>query len=318
MYETRSITSTRAKARSKSIPPNSGDDWLESPLGGCLRCKQRVNHCLFCYPVSFSTRGTLILTSGFQKIKCDEAHPHCNQCTRKGYECPGYKRPLRWSSKHEVAIGSETRERRSQRYREDDPMRTGQKAPLPTSRPEVAEVVHDQTALETEQYGPMDNSQITENEALLSIDLLTSGSGVDVFGTESLQWPDVGAPIFPSLEDQDSSLFRYYFSLICRINSCFDSDKNLFRVGVGELTKSCPLIHHCILSMSAAHRSCQQGDLATAALDHRTKAISCLRAELIKQNGENDSYSTSSVAKEETLLGSILLGMTEVCNPLLH
>ncbi|KAI2821452.1 transcriptional regulator family: Fungal Specific TF [Aspergillus niger] len=44
---------------------------------GCLRCKQR-------------------------RIKCDETLPVCNQCTRKRFECPGYKRPLKWSSKYEV------------------------------------------------------------------------------------------------------------------------------------------------------------------------------------------------------------------------
>lgn len=138
-----------------------------------------------------------------------------------------------------------------------------------------------QASLETEQYDPMNSTQIFQNGALFPDDFLTSGFGIDVFGTESLQWPDVEAPLFPSLEDQDTSLLGYYFSLICRRNSCFDSDKNPFRVAVGDLTKSCPLIHHCILLMSAAHLSCQQGDLVRAALDHRTKAISCPRADLI-------------------------------------
>ena len=57
---------------------------------------------------------SFISDSVSQKIKCDETHPHCSQCTRKGYECPGYKRPLKWSSKHEVASGNEARWKSSQ------------------------------------------------------------------------------------------------------------------------------------------------------------------------------------------------------------
>ncbi|KAL2831103.1 hypothetical protein BDW59DRAFT_6891 [Aspergillus cavernicola] len=29
-----------------------------------------------------------------RRIKCDEAHPHCNACVRSGRECPGYPHPL--------------------------------------------------------------------------------------------------------------------------------------------------------------------------------------------------------------------------------
>jgi hypothetical protein len=37
-----------------------------------------------------------------QKIKCDETKPSCRQCTKRKVACPGYKRDLRWSDKHEV------------------------------------------------------------------------------------------------------------------------------------------------------------------------------------------------------------------------
>jgi hypothetical protein len=36
------------------------------------------------------------------KIKCDESKPSCRQCVRRKVTCPGYKRDLRWSDKHEV------------------------------------------------------------------------------------------------------------------------------------------------------------------------------------------------------------------------
>jgi hypothetical protein len=37
-----------------------------------------------------------------KKIKCDETLPHCNLCIRKGFECPGYERLLKWSSRYEL------------------------------------------------------------------------------------------------------------------------------------------------------------------------------------------------------------------------
>lgn len=72
---------------------------------------------------------------------------------------------------------------------------------------------------------------------------------------------------------------------------------------------SCPLIHHAILSMSAAHLAPKQSDLVTAALNHKTQAISCLKLEVMKMCGEQSSFDVST----EVLLGSILLGITEVC-----
>ncbi|KAJ9637432.1 hypothetical protein H2204_004856 [Knufia peltigerae] len=36
------------------------------------------------------------------KIKCDETKPSCRQCLKRNVICPGYKRHLKWSDKHEV------------------------------------------------------------------------------------------------------------------------------------------------------------------------------------------------------------------------
>lgn len=37
-----------------------------------------------------------------KKIKCDESRPECKQCLKRKVACPGYKRDLKWSDKHEV------------------------------------------------------------------------------------------------------------------------------------------------------------------------------------------------------------------------
>lgn len=36
-----------------------------------------------------------------QKIKCDETSPSCANCQAKGFPCPGYQKPVKWSTKHQ-------------------------------------------------------------------------------------------------------------------------------------------------------------------------------------------------------------------------
>ncbi|KAJ3547887.1 hypothetical protein NM208_g1272 [Fusarium decemcellulare] len=61
--------------------------------GGCLNCRQRV--CPPALPLA-------ICSDLNQKVKCDEVRPSCSQCCKRGLQCPGYERAIRWSAKHEV------------------------------------------------------------------------------------------------------------------------------------------------------------------------------------------------------------------------
>lgn len=38
-------------------------------------------------------------------MKCDEAEPACTRCIKSDLPCPGYKRPVKWSTKYEVDYG---------------------------------------------------------------------------------------------------------------------------------------------------------------------------------------------------------------------
>ncbi|KAI5257164.1 hypothetical protein E4T42_01288 [Aureobasidium subglaciale] len=37
-----------------------------------------------------------------KRLKCDETRPACDNCTKRGYDCPGYRKALKWSTKYEV------------------------------------------------------------------------------------------------------------------------------------------------------------------------------------------------------------------------
>ncbi|KIW00841.1 uncharacterized protein PV09_07601 [Verruconis gallopava] len=49
---------------------------------GCLRCKDK-------------------------RRKCDEAKPECNECIRRSLPCPGYKKEIKWSLRHEKMLRRE-------------------------------------------------------------------------------------------------------------------------------------------------------------------------------------------------------------------
>ncbi|KAL4902020.1 fungal-specific transcription factor domain-containing protein [Aspergillus multicolor] len=263
---------------------------------GCSRCKQR-------------------------RIKCDESHPDCNNCTRRGFECPGYKRPLKWSSKYEFG-GNGTLNWSESRIR----------SPRPTS-------ASGDPAVNTFFEGCW-SGILTPNRSPLSIDpniLSTTQSenvtpSLEAHQNFNLNFPNERLPIQPPdqllnpeewdewlndglslhipmpLEDEDTGISRHYFVQVCRINSCVDSEKNFFRAEITSLMASSPLLYHCVLSMSAAHLTGLDENKVTSARDHRTKAHSSLQSAILnlsKGKREEDHESC------EILLGSILLGMTD-------
>ncbi|KAL4892545.1 fungal-specific transcription factor domain-containing protein [Aspergillus ambiguus] len=290
MSEKATIAPSRVKARS-----------------GCLRCKQR-------------------------KIKCDETRPHCNQCTRRQYECPGYKRPLKWSSKYEIVRAGDGQAKRSkrgslsdcvsgnrERLLQGDPSATGVSETEYPSLP-TAPVTAQAEALSLESAasctGDITSFVYAEvpdsNFHTINTDVDTStGPFQDCFTGGFTQWPDLTTLPEPPLEDDDTRISRHYFSEVCHINSCFDSHRNHFRVEVGSMMSTHPLIYHCILSMSAAHLATKRRDLVTTALDHRTRAISCLTEEITKAKTTGNDRSPASDSDLKVLLASILLGTTE-------
>lgn len=114
--------------------------------------------------------------------------------------------------------------------------------------------------------------------------------------------------LYPSLpiqfETQESILSDYYFSVICPINSCFDSLCNPLRSYIGAIMYTYPLIFKCVMAVSAAHLFQKRAEMINVVLDYRKAAISVLMSEM--------ELKTSKTTKGESLLGSILLGMTSV------
>lgn len=116
-------------------------------------------------------------------------------------------------------------------------------------------------------------------------------------------------PVHAPLE-QSSILIHHYFSLVCRINSCFDSACNPFRSQVSGMMVQSPLVFYCVLSMSAAHL--YQHETASVSLEFQTQAMSHLSSELAGLNLTPAGAGQSRTVTDELLLSIILLGMTSV------
>lgn len=317
MSEIRPIPRSRRKTRSmihiRCQRLDSAANYLY--LGGCLRCKQR-------------------------KIKCDETLPQCNQCTRKALDCPGYVRPLKWSSKYETWNSTDTPKEvtrdlnRSVRHLTNNAKEHDNALPqTPRNLGQTDGSSHIERDPASAPCHQQHTSNTTPNEADIYLDpdrllgpLLFSRSSTDDFLFDStLQgqsldtatpWDDLLAPSPQITEDQSTvtRLSRHYFSSVCRINCCFDSSKNLFRVWVAESMHSCPLLYHCILFMSASHLAAmQQDDLIPVALEHRAEAISRLGTEILGVDLHSSLKPFSSFESiSRALLACILLGMTDV------
>ncbi|KAL4999817.1 fungal-specific transcription factor domain-containing protein [Aspergillus recurvatus] len=258
---------------------------------GCSRCKQR-------------------------RIKCDETDPRCNQCTRRGFECPGYKRALKWPSKYELGAEGPRAEQRTTTGASREDISQAPVSSLQGARP--PSMLDPQLLRNASSHRNFPASGSTAQD--VTLDLTSALLDIELPGeslrmSEWIEWENVSAPssLPPPLEDQETGLSWHYFVQVCRINSCVDSDANLFRVDIGGLMASSPLIYHCVLAMSAAHLTGLKTNMLTTALDHRTKAHSCLTSEItrLKENRECSALGSAADKLLEALLGSILLGMTD-------
>lgn len=251
-------------------------------------------------------------------------------------------RPLKWSSKYEAWNSTDASKKsskdlnRSERdltnnvdASENDLSQTSRKlgyignlsllerghlpeSTYPNDTTESVSIEDDFNLDSDKLLGPLPFSRPSIDEFFF--DTISQNQAQDTAGL----WDDLLIPPPQVAEDQSTRLSRYYFSSICRINCCFDSSKNPFRVWVAELMHSCPPLYHCILSMSASHLVAkQQKDLLPIALEHRAKAVSKLSTEMLSVdvNSGLKSYPSFEVISR-ALLVCILLGMTDVRSPI--
>lgn len=292
--------------------------------------------------------------------------PSCSPCLKKGLECPGYLRPIRWSIKHDSTASKSKKPIR--RANEDARNNREDKSLWRTNQSEFTLAAKTSLSVSSEQSPVSDNGGMMSWENDKQTDAFTNGGSAPLvcacdagfehlnrlshppversqswasgsqdqdscvgFGSNNTVDMSIGdldveqfwnidkaaldflldevqsttlttTPLAVMPDDQDITLSNHYFSLVCCINSCFDSLRNPFRSYIGDIMLSCPLIFHCVMAMSAAHLFQKKKEMMHVVQKHRNEALSCLLQEA--------SPKTSSVVKSEMVLGNILLGMT--------
>lgn len=248
---------------------------------------------------------------------------------RRGYDCPGFTHPLKWSSKHQTIKRPDSTR---------NPENPSSAVPLSIDQgthPQFCGALSgDHASIDTAYLGqePVYHGFVSLHEELIPINnqdgfvepsLSLNHTIWDQFIATDIQHDNHKLPelhsdisISKPLNSQDTFLSSHYFSTICRINCAVDSSSNPFRVWVVDSVSHSPLVYHCILSMSAAHLAEKDNRLKHVASDHRREAVSRLECEMSGILGMNQTSqsidSLSSDFNSVVLFICILLGMTDV------
>ncbi|KAF4947798.1 hypothetical protein FGADI_10131 [Fusarium gaditjirri] len=265
----------------------------------------------------------------------------CKRCAKNGVECPGYRKPVKWSVKYErymvnssptadssfswfdlgarklsnsIQTKSDSGSVETQNYNDSEVQAPGPFTQGPhSSFSDVSE--HFEDMLEMKPPSTLDLGQPStlcddvqaDEEFPLAPDALYDDSLCLTSYTPTLQ---------------TSLVLDHYFSTICHLNSSFDSANNPFRSEVARMMADSPLLFGCVLSMSAAHL--YQGDKGSShiPLEFQTEAMSHLSQTLSKlpvskECETDDNQPTALVSREkilnvsdDLLLSIIFLGMT--------
>jgi hypothetical protein len=101
----------------------------------------------------------------------------------------------------------------------------------------------------------------------------------------------------------EQHLVQHYFSEVCALYSCFDSDKNPFRSLVADLWKDSTTIHLSIQSMAIAHLSNHYLYMAPFGRMKRMQSWKSLQIDLRR-------YRAGKVALDTVLMSCLLLGLS--------
>lgn len=131
------------------------------------------------------------------QLKCDEIHPSCNQCTKRGKPCPGYSRQYRWSLVHEKILPAEQTTEFWPQAEHDALLDS-----LP--QPRVYEAQIQNLAPEPQRNGPaMIDPALSSPVTVLP----TPGTEDDIFATEQISGRDIdggdGAEIHGTTDADD-------------------------------------------------------------------------------------------------------------------
>ncbi|KAL0933257.1 uncharacterized protein CTRU02_212220 [Colletotrichum truncatum] len=214
-----------------------------------------------------------------RRIRCDLKRPTCHKCSKKGLECPGYNRQLRWVNG--VAARGHLR---------------GQSVP---TRPPRSEPL--QAPALASHYPPGMNLERKDSDG----GSIISSSGPGPVGFTKALGLDLPAPSMHFVD--------YYRSNLAGLMVWLDSEENDYRKRVVPLAQLVPAIGFAIMAFAAQHGATTflHEDIATIAQGARDKCLQLIqhRAQEMTNRliGGQDLNNDSDIADAEWMLASILI-----------
>ena len=104
------------------------------------------------------------------------------------------------------------------------------------------------------------------------------------------------------LSDESSALIQHYFTRVCKIAGCFDSEISPFRVLPAAMMAHSKPVFLLLQASSAAQLSVRRPEMRLKALRLQAEAFSALRADI--------SNVRSSVVSDEMMISCIIAGLT--------
>jgi hypothetical protein len=234
----------------------------------------------------------------------DDTHSHCkacDNCTKRGYDCPGYKKALKWSTKYEVLQSNESDSQKTvhpsveYHFSSIDPVMFGQDfSTHQDANQELAVTLH--TPSQSEPQDQESDSRISRQ----------SNSPEEMTQWKSLlrAYYRMAAPsISRCLQNDSTRLVEHYFRHVCVLYSGFDSRLNPFRTVIGKLWDNSSSIFYAIQSMAAAHLANNNASMGVQGLQMQRKAYGCLQQELQLAH-------VNQQVDDKLLLTVLLLGMS--------
>ncbi|KAG9845551.1 hypothetical protein KCU94_g6615, partial [Aureobasidium melanogenum] len=109
-----------------------------------------------------------------KRLKCDETRPACDNCTKRGYDCPGYRKALKWSTKYEVLQPDEPDSQKTfhpsveYHFSSIDPVTFGQASTLSTE--EIAESSDGYREVSEETVRPALVSYVSQPQGVVGLE----------------------------------------------------------------------------------------------------------------------------------------------------
>ncbi|KAF4973334.1 hypothetical protein FZEAL_9350 [Fusarium zealandicum] len=287
--------------------------------------------------ITRSRNGCAVCKS--KRLKCDEAKPSCSRCERLGIPCPGYKKPLKWTTasrtpKEKTNTPDSTASGNSPdwatyTFNQPQPqppdqsiadfynsdfleqftsiIETGSMSITDHSSfesPFPFEELSEDMRLQSDQT-PATTAYLGLNEdELWTNTLLTTAKPVrDVLSRldspNQVSRPRCEMPLAQALQDHTSILVEYYFKEVCGMMSCYDSPMNPYRTTISNVWSGSQSLYYVTQSMAAACLSEVSPNLSSVGRQLRDQAMVSLSRE-----ARGPRMETSS------LLALVMLGMS--------